>query len=258
MTLASTGPANIQRNKALGFCNKPTAPPSPFTILLFCLCAWSIAIAENGRFVCAQQSLLERTGLLHQGVFHAMSSCHEITNMNRHPSRIVSVVQCKKTMVSALIGQRHRARSRARSGIHIETWQYTKTRSSSCTTINQYWNCGEASTRFMHQSSKGIGSLVCIIGLVYEYRQCTCANLVCMSCSFYVGRLEEWFSRSCCCNICLCESVCPSTAIQKISKCRQGSHFYVQASQKNDTLLLSIHIWPVPLDQLSNREQWLV
>ena len=36
ITLTSFGPATIQRNRAFVFCNKPTAPLSFFTNLLFC------------------------------------------------------------------------------------------------------------------------------------------------------------------------------------------------------------------------------
>ena len=92
MTLASSGPATIQRNRALGFCNKPTAPPSPFTILLFCSCAWSIAIAEKGRFVHNKASLSELACYIRVSFMR----CHHVTNMNWHPSRIVCVVQCKQ------------------------------------------------------------------------------------------------------------------------------------------------------------------
>ncbi len=47
ITLATSGPATIQRRRALGLSVRPTAPPSPLTWALFCSCAWSIAIAEN-------------------------------------------------------------------------------------------------------------------------------------------------------------------------------------------------------------------
>ena len=46
-SLAVSGPDIIHRRRALGFSVRPTAPPSPLTIPLFCSCAWQIAIAEN-------------------------------------------------------------------------------------------------------------------------------------------------------------------------------------------------------------------
>ena len=51
MALATSGPAIIQRSRALGLSVRPTAPPSPMINALFCSCAWSIGIEENTFFV---------------------------------------------------------------------------------------------------------------------------------------------------------------------------------------------------------------
>lgn len=45
--LAISGPATDHIMKASGFHGKPTAPPFSFKDVLFCSCAWSMAIAEN-------------------------------------------------------------------------------------------------------------------------------------------------------------------------------------------------------------------
>ena len=47
ISLAISGPDSIHRQRAFGFSVKPTAPPSPFTIALFCSCAWSMAIDKK-------------------------------------------------------------------------------------------------------------------------------------------------------------------------------------------------------------------
>ena len=46
-SLAISGPDSIHRRRAFGFSVRPTDPPSPFTIALFCSCAWSMAIEEK-------------------------------------------------------------------------------------------------------------------------------------------------------------------------------------------------------------------
>jgi hypothetical protein len=47
ISLLISGPATIQRLNATGSSVKPIAPPSPFTIALFCSWAWSMAMLEN-------------------------------------------------------------------------------------------------------------------------------------------------------------------------------------------------------------------
>jgi len=48
-SLTCSGPTNIHLRKATGFFDIPTAPPNPFTCLLFCSCPWFIGIQENLR-----------------------------------------------------------------------------------------------------------------------------------------------------------------------------------------------------------------
>ena len=48
MALATSGPAIIQRSRALGLSVRPTAPPSPLINALFCSCAWSIGSKRTG------------------------------------------------------------------------------------------------------------------------------------------------------------------------------------------------------------------
>ena len=46
-TLAVSGAATIYLLNGAGLCVNPTAPADPFTLALFCSCAWSIGMLEK-------------------------------------------------------------------------------------------------------------------------------------------------------------------------------------------------------------------
>ena len=69
MALATSGPAIIQRSRALGLSVRPTAPPSPLINALFCSCTWSIGIEENTFFVFSTVNLPAPNSLDTPGCF---------------------------------------------------------------------------------------------------------------------------------------------------------------------------------------------
>ena len=96
MTLANSGPATIQRRKALGFCNKLTAPPSRLSQPCFVRVHDRWLSLRMDVLSCARQSLLARTVLLCEGVVRA-TSCHEcesvpIENNDCGPERRTVVI----------------------------------------------------------------------------------------------------------------------------------------------------------------------
>lgn len=172
-----------------------TAPPPPFTVVLFRSCAWSMEIAEKAYF----DFIAVKFPFWNSAGWYSFNE-----------------TMSPKWTVSYWCGLEQRSKEQSLLS-HI----------SSQNPAAENWKWGHTAALSVVQSFSDITSAISLLYSVYAFCRSKCRLLAVTS---WAHRLEMPQKLICCfrcCNTRLNECSSPSTAIQKISQCLESCHLNV-------------------------------